>query len=164
MATLNFYFGFPLRSFVASSNAFSTASGYGAKSNGVQLFFMGREVIIDSACSGIHMLWISFYVALLLAYLRKFNWSQTIALTFASALFSFCGNVLRSVSITMYESSAFFQPTLESYAHEGIGAACFLMVAVALLVLSDKLSIALLVGRKCASLNFDRQNTNLHDF
>lgn len=147
VATLNFYFGFPLRSFVASSSALLlTASGYGAKSNGVQLFFMGREVIIDSACSGIHMLWIGFYVALLLAYLRKFNWSQTIALTFAAALFSLCGNVLRSVSITMYESSAFFKPTLESYAHEGIGAACFLMVAVALLVLSDKLSIALLVG------------------
>ena len=70
VSTLNFYFGFPLRSFVASSSALLlTASGYGAKSNGVQLFFIGREVIIDSqvqqlsdnrydlCCSVVFFLW-----------------------------------------------------------------------------------------------------------
>ncbi|MDP3506798.1 MAG: archaeosortase/exosortase family protein [Candidatus Melainabacteria bacterium] len=139
VATLNFYFGFPLRSFVAASSALLlNVSGYGAKSNGVQLFFVGREVIIDSACSGIHMLWISFYLAMLVAYLRRLNWSQTLALACAAGVFALFGNVLRAVSITMYESSVVLKPALEIYAHDAIGTACFLMVALAILVIAEK--------------------------
>jgi exosortase/archaeosortase family protein len=139
VATLNFYFGFPLRSLVASSSALLlTASGFASSSNGVQLFFRGSEIVIDSACSGIHMLWISLYVATLLSYLRKFNGLKTSALVIAAAVFAFGANVLRAAAITIYESSVYFRPNFVSYAHEGIGAACFVMVAVALLLLSDK--------------------------
>lgn len=140
VASLNFYFGFPLRSFVASSSALLlTACGFASSSSsGVQLFFRGSEIVIDSACSGIHMLWISFYVATLIAYMRKFNGLQTTALITAAAVLSFGANVLRAAAITIYESSVFFRPTFASYAHDAIGAACFLMVAVALLLLSDK--------------------------
>jgi exosortase/archaeosortase family protein len=141
VATLEFYFGFPLRTFVAAGTAaMLNMCGLGVTSKGVQLFYMGKEIVIDSACSGIHMLWVSFYLAMILAYVRKLNTTCTSLLAAASACFAFTGNVMRAEAITIFEMSQWFRPQQQGLFHQGIGVGSFILVAAAIVFLAERLS------------------------
>jgi exosortase/archaeosortase family protein len=141
VATLEFYFGFPLRTFVGAGTAVMlNMCGLGVTSKGVQLFYLGKEIVIDSACSGIHMLWVSFYLAMILAHVRKLNTTSTSLLALASASFAFAGNVMRAEAITMFEMSQWFRPQHQELVHEGIGVGSFILVAAAIVLLAERLS------------------------
>lgn len=141
VSTLEFFLGYPLRSLAAALSAtLLNLAGLGAWAQGVQLFCRGHEIVIDSACSGLHMLWISFYLSLLLSWRRSLSLLATAQVLCAALVTTIAANVIRATAITMYEQSALFSLRWQELSHQIIGLGCFVIVSAGILWLVEKLS------------------------
>lgn len=130
VSTLEFYLGYPLRSLAAAlSSNLLNLSGLDAWAKGVQLFCRGHEIVIDSACSGLHMLWISFYLSLVLSWRRSLNLPATAVVLLSALLTTVGANAIRATAITIYEESTLYSRHWQDLSHQIIGLGCFLMVS-----------------------------------
>src|SRR5262249_39732051 len=130
MASLQFFLGYPLRSFIATlSVPLLRLNGLAVTREGTALDWAGRLVEIDAPCSGVKMLWAGMFLTFTRACLFRLNAGRTIlAAAFAFATIVL-GNVLRSTALFYIEAGIV---NLPSFAHTGIGVVVFGMTASAI--------------------------------
>jgi exosortase/archaeosortase family protein len=123
VATLQFYFGYPLRlAATLLCVPLLRLGGLHVVAQGTALHWAGETVIVDAPCSGIHMLWTGLFLAAALACWQKFDPRQTLRLLRQSSFAVFAANVLRATALFCIESHLWPSP---AWAHEGVGLALF---------------------------------------
>ena len=137
IASLQFYLGFPLRALTAWAAAHVlTATGFAVEAHGTVLTWAGEEILVDTPCSGIRMLWTAVYLATTLAAVHGLPARRFVRLLQATGAAVFVGNLLRTVLLFFPEARVWPNP---AGLHEGIGIACFLAVAMALVAFARRL-------------------------
>jgi exosortase/archaeosortase family protein len=132
VASLQFYFGYPLRLLVAhASSALLTACGLEVSASGASLLHRGQRVLIDAPCAGIGMLWLGSYVAALLSYLHGAGARTTLVNGVAAALLVMAANILRNTVLFFPEAGLVQWP---AWSHAVIGLSAF-VAAIAPLTL-----------------------------
>lgn len=132
VASLQFYFGYPLRLLVAhASSVLLTAFGFEVSASGASLLHRGQRVLIDAPCAGIGMLWLGSYVAALLSYLNGAAARTTLVNGAAAALLVLAANILRNTVLFFPEAGLVQWP---EWSHAAVGLAAF-VAAIAPLTL-----------------------------
>jgi exosortase/archaeosortase family protein len=140
VSSLNFFAGFPLRLGISHIVAFLLSiSGFSVELAGTMLSANGQVINIDAPCAGIHFLWFSAYFGLLLAYREQASFRRTLVLLFISGTGAIAGNVFRSLILSLLYLSGFASIADNPCVHEGLGAACFALTAM-LILLATRLS------------------------
>lgn len=126
MASLDFYAGSPMR-LAAAEIARGTLSSIGLPVTraGTLLMDGDRIVGVDPPCSGVRMLWTTWFVAATLASLRRTRLPGTLILLAIATALVIAGNGLRATVLYFPESGRTHWPHL---AHEGVGLACQALV------------------------------------
>lgn len=135
---LQFYLGYPLRIVVGSLTApMLQLSGLAVVREGTCLNWNGQIIAIDAPCSGIKMLWTGFYLVFTLACFYRLSAGKTILASLAALPVIVAGNALRAAGLFYLETGIAKLPVIVSpnFAHEAIGVAIFLLIAIALVVL-----------------------------
>ena len=133
MASLNFYFAWPVRLAVAASaETLLSLGGLPVTREGTLLLFQNAEVGVDPPCSGIRMLWFTGYLTCALAALHRLPWKNFLALIPSGLFLSFLANILRAVLLFFPEAGIL---PLPHWTHEGLGLVLHLLVALTLLAL-----------------------------
>ena len=137
-ASLDFFLGYPLR-LLTSINAevLLKFAGMGVTRMGVQLFYEGRVVGVDAACSGMNMLWSTGLLTALLAALFSLGWRNLLPLGLAALSLALAGNSLRATILFFPEAGLVKMPHL---LHPGIGIAIAGGSFLLLMKLARKLS------------------------
>lgn len=133
IASMQFYLGYPLRLLVLTlSVPMLRTVGFDVLVEGTGLTWNNHYVGIDAACSGVRMLWTSSYLALTLACFKGLNNRNTIVLLASSVVAAIVGNVFRATSLFFLEvlRNSPHLPPIPGFAHEGIGVAVFVLVAL----------------------------------
>ncbi|MGJ8725300.1 MAG: exosortase/archaeosortase family protein [Roseibacillus sp.] len=131
MASLNFYFAWPVRLGIATcAEILLTLSGLPVTREGTLLLFQSAEVGVDPPCSGIRMLWFTGYLTCALAALHHLPWKKFLPLIPCAILLSFLANILRATLLFFPEAGLL---TLPYWTHEALGLALHLFVALILL-------------------------------
>ena len=125
-ATLQFYFGYPLRFLVAEASAPLLATlGLDASAQGTQLAAGGLMVEVDGPCSGLKMLRTGLVLSCFVALrwrLGALGWAAHLALTVAALVFA---NVLRATSLFVL---ALLSAEPPDFFHAGTGLIAFAAV------------------------------------
>jgi exosortase/archaeosortase family protein len=138
--TAQFYLGYPLRVVAGEAASWMLAvSGWDVTRSGTILDFEGNAVAVDAACSGVRMLWTGLFVAAAIAAARDFGWRQTALLAASATVVVVAGNAVRTVALFFPEARLVQLP---SWAHEGIGVACFAFIVLLIAALSRTRAIA----------------------
>ncbi len=128
IASLQFYFGYPLRVATAAlASPVLHTLGFAAQAQGAALVYEGRTVLVDPPCAGIGMLWVGAYTAALLSYLANAPLRHALRNTAVAALSVFAANVVRNVALFFPEGLDLRWP---AWAHPGIGLAAFALAIV----------------------------------
>jgi exosortase/archaeosortase family protein len=123
IASLQFYFGYPLRVTTAAVAApMLHALGFAAQAQGAALVYNGRTVLVDPPCAGIGMLWVGAYTAALLSYLANVSPWHTARNAAVAAVSVFVANVARNVALFFPEGLDLHWP---AWAHPAIGLVAF---------------------------------------
>lgn len=123
IASLQFYFGYPLRLATAHAAAPLLAlAGVDVVARGAAFEFEGSTILVDPPCAGIGMLWVGSYTAALLSYLNGATARRTLANGLVAAGAVFAANVLRNALLFFPESGLVRAP---AWAHDAIGLAAF---------------------------------------
>lgn len=123
IASLQFYFGYPLRVATAALAApLIQLLGVEVHASGAALLHDGRIVLVDPPCAGIAMLWLGAYTAALLSYLNRAALSRTAMNGVVAAGCVFGANVARNVVLFFPEGLDLGWP---AWTHAGIGLAAF---------------------------------------
>lgn len=124
LSSLEFFLGYPLRCMLAAcvSWLLSVVGGLAVSAHGTILEWNGKEVVIDSPCSGVQMLWMGCALSLSLLAIRGAGSREAVAGLARALRIVFCVNVLR-VFLLFYKESGIV--TLPSWTHAGIGLLCF---------------------------------------
>lgn len=131
MASLNFYFAWPVRvSVAASAETLLTFAGLTVTREGTLLLFQNAEVGVDPPCSGIRMLWFTGYLACALADLHHLPWKKFLALIPCAILLSFLVNIIRATLLFFPEAGLLLLPY---WTHEALGLVLHLLVVLTLL-------------------------------
>ena len=143
-ATLQFYFGYPLRFLVAEASAPVLATlGLDVTAQGTQLAASGLLVEVDGPCSGLKMLRTglicSCFVALRVR-LGTLGWAAHLALTIAALI---AANVLRATSLFVLALIAAEPP---DFLHAGTGMVAFALVLLLQLLVLRRLPPARLLA------------------
>src|SRR5262249_47314497 len=105
VASLQFYFGFPLRVLVAHASALLlSVGGIEVVAAGASIVDQGRVVLIDAPCAGIGMLWIGSYTAGVLSYLQRADGWQTLVNGLAAAALVLVANIVRNTILFFPEA------------------------------------------------------------
>jgi len=105
IASLQFYFGYPLRRVTAALAApVLQAAGFAVEATGAALAYDGRLVLVDPPCAGIGMLWVGAYTAALLSYLGTASARRTFVNGAVAAACVFFANVARNVALFFPEA------------------------------------------------------------
>lgn len=134
VASLQFYFGFPLRLLVAQVGAMLLATGgLEATASGAAIVHGSTIVLIDAPCAGIGMLWLGSYVAAVLSYLYGADALQTLVNGCVAAVLVFAANVARATALFFPEAGLVDWP---AGTHEAVGllAFCGAIVPLALFI------------------------------
>jgi exosortase/archaeosortase family protein len=128
--SLQFYLGYPLRVLTAwLAIPLLQINGFAVGREGTCLRWGERLIEIDAPCSGIQMLWTSFYLAFTLAVCHRLPWRRTCGCLIFTLLAVILGNSLRSATLFYLEAGILACP---GWFHDGIGVVVFLMVAMAI--------------------------------
>ncbi len=123
IASLQFYFGYPLRLATAHAAAPLLAlAGLDVVARGAAFEFGGRTILVDPPCAGIGMLWVGSYTAALLSHLAGASARRTLTNGLVAAGAVFAANVLRNALLFFPESGLVRAP---AWAHDAIGLAAF---------------------------------------
>lgn len=139
MASLDFYAGSPMR-LAAAEMARGTLSmlGLSVTRAGTLLMDGDRIVGVDPPCSGVRMLWTTWFVAATLASLRRLHLPGTLTLLAVATLLVTAGNGLRATVLYFPESGRSHWPHL---AHEGVGLACQALVLAGVYLVAGQVSL-----------------------
>jgi exosortase/archaeosortase family protein len=123
IASLQFYFGYPLRLVTAALAApVLQRLGFAVEASGAAFAHAGKLVLVDPPCAGIGMLWVGAYTAALLSHLNHASTARTFVNGVVAAGCVFVANVARNVEL-------FFQEALDlgwpAWTHAFIGLAAF---------------------------------------
>jgi exosortase/archaeosortase family protein len=146
VSSLQFYCGYPLR--VASGDValvLLRLGGAAVDREGVTLRAGGQLVMIDAPCSGIRMLWAALLLACCLSALFRLRARSSLLAVGAAAVLAVAGNGLRTAALFWADTNA---PQLPAFAHGGIGAVAFAMLAAGLFAVARALAAG--EGRACA--------------
>ena len=123
IASLQFYFGYPLRLATAHAAAPLLAlAGFDFVARGAAFEHAGRTILVDPPCAGIGMLWVGAYTAALLSHLTGASARRALANGLFAAAAVFAANVLRNALLFFPESGLLRAP---GWAHDAIGLAAF---------------------------------------
>jgi exosortase/archaeosortase family protein len=138
MASLDFYAGSPMR-LAAAEMARVTLSTIGLPVTraGTLLMDGDRIVGVDPPCSGVRMLWTTWFVAATLASLRRLRLPGTLALLVVATFLVTAGNGLRATLLYFPESGPTPWPHM---AHEGVGLACQALVLAGVYLVAGQAS------------------------
>lgn len=138
--SLQFYGGYPLRSFVAAAVApLVRLGGYAVVREGTCLNWAGRLIWVDAPCSGVRMLWAGLFVACVLACLYELRALETLQALVAAAAVIVSGNVLRAAALFYVEAGVVAAPP---WAHDYVGLVSFAAVACLILLAVRRLGRA----------------------
>jgi len=122
-ASLNFYFGYPLR-WLCSHGAAALLSALGLQVTpaGATLLWSGKTILVDAPCAGIAMLWVGLYVAALMSYVYRASAWRTGLNLMAATVIVVAGNTARNAALFFKEAGI---ADLPHWTHEGIGLMLF---------------------------------------
>ena len=130
MASLNFYFAWPVRLGIAiSSEALLNLTGLSVTREGTLLLFQNAEVGVDAPCSGLRMLWFTGYLTCAMAALYQHSWKKFFLLIPLAIGLSIVANIIRTTLLFFPESGLIKLPY---WTHEALGTTLHLLVALAL--------------------------------
>lgn len=130
VASLQFYFGFPLRLLVAQASALLLSmGGLPVTAAGASIVVGDTIVLIDAPCAGIGMLWLGSYTAAVLSYLQRADAWRTLFNGLAAAALVLVANIARNTALFFPEAGLVDWP---AGAHEAIGLAAFASAIVPL--------------------------------
>ena len=136
-ASLDFFLGYPFRIITAEGSRWILdIAGFPVSRVGVQLMIKGVIVAVDPPCSGLQMLWVTFFLTAVLAALFRLGWIRMAVLATIGVFFCLLGNTVRATVLFFPESGMIELPEV---AHEGIGALIFLGAASVLAAVARKL-------------------------
>lgn len=145
--SINFFAGYPLRLLVTQvAQLMLGCVGLAATRDGTLLVIGGHPVSIDAPCSGISMLWVEFYTAMVLACYFKLDTKRTSFLSAAAMGLVLLANSVRAVALILFDRIAqniTMTPPLSTYeptVHVGIGVSTFIATVAASVAISIKLS------------------------
>jgi exosortase/archaeosortase family protein len=125
IASMQFYLGYPLR--MVSSYfmiILLRMNGLFVIQEGTCLSLNKRIVCVDAPCSGVNMLWFSFYFTFFICCLYKLDLKKTIIVSAISFISIIIANIMRSTSLFYVESNII---NLPNFAHQGIGVITFVL-------------------------------------
>lgn len=129
-ASLNFYFGYPLRWLCAQLAAtVLTLFKLSVTPQGAALLWNGKSVLIDAPCAGVAMLWLSLYLAATFSYLNSAGRLRCAGNLAGSLVIAILANVLRNVLLFYKEAGLLHLP---HWTHEAIGLLVFGFVVLAM--------------------------------
>lgn len=123
MSSLDFFFGPPVREFIAHGAAMVLRSaGLAVDSCGAVLSVGGRLVTVDPPCSGLGMLWQALFLAAALSAWFRLRVGKTITLLACAAALAVGANILRAATLFFPESGIVTWP---HWTHQTVGLAWF---------------------------------------
>lgn len=127
-ASLNFYFGYPLRWLCGQGSvALLSSIGWHVTAEGAALLWNGKIILVDAPCAGIAMLWVGLFTAALLSYLHRASLLRTAFNAVAAIAIVLIGNTMRNTVLFFKESGI---ADLPHWTHEGIGLLLFALMFV----------------------------------
>ncbi|MGH9838302.1 MAG: archaeosortase/exosortase family protein [Blastocatellia bacterium] len=130
VASLQFFLGYPLRSFAAMLAApMLRMNGIAVTRQGTALNWAGRLIEIDAPCSGVKMLWAGMFLTFILVCFFRLNTKRTLLVVAFALAAIVLGNVLRSTALFYVEAGLVILPPI---AHTGIGLVVFALSAMAI--------------------------------
>ncbi len=130
-ASLDFYFGYPLRYFIGLVSSFLlNLQGLGIRLEGVNLVLADKVILIDGPCSGIKMMWTgSFLVFSFVAYFNL-SFTQSVKLSLMAFTAILIANILR-INALFYIESGLFESL--QWMHEPLGLVCYGFAIISIL-------------------------------
>jgi exosortase/archaeosortase family protein len=137
IASLQFFFGYPMRVVIGEATEFLLKlNGLAVVRDGVGLNFGKQTIWIDAPCSGIKMLWTGFFLTALLVTLWRFSLAKSV-LAFAIAFgIILIGNIFRATGLFYLEAEIVKMP---GFAHDGIGVISFILTCIGIVLALQKL-------------------------
>jgi exosortase/archaeosortase family protein len=136
IASLQFYFGYPLRLVTAALAApVLQLLGFSVEPAGAALAYDGRFVLVDAPCAGIGMLWVGAYTAALLSYLGNASAQRTLINGAVAAACVFTANVARNVALFFPEALSFEWP---EWTHAFIGLVAFGIALIPIVLFAQR--------------------------
>lgn len=135
LPSLDFYLAYPMRiAGAALASAMLRLNGLDVAVDGVALSWNGSLLLFDSACSGIRMMWASFFLVSLIGVAAGFGPLRYAAALALALLLAVAANAVRAASL-FYVENGFVEPLRGPAGHEAVGIMSFLMLAAAIAVL-----------------------------
>jgi exosortase len=135
VASLQFYLGYPLRALTAwCSAALLRLGGLDVEQAGTTLSWLGRTVLVDAPCSGVHMLWVGLFFSALLSYLLRASAARLALNMLGAVVLVLAGNVLRNTLLFMKEAEIVALP---KWTHAATGVLVFLLTALLIAALTN---------------------------
>jgi len=132
-SSLTFYFSYPLRRIAGLiSISLIRIIGIPVSLDGTMLRWQSNLIWIDAPCSGIRMLWTTFYLFFTLSVLMNLRFKTTFLLAPVSLFIAIFGNALRSSSLFLLEIKRVSVP---SWMHTGVGVLSFIFSSLILVVI-----------------------------
>jgi exosortase/archaeosortase family protein len=130
-ATLQFYFGYPLRVLAGDLSVLMLRmNGLAVVREGATLAWGGQLISIDAPCSGLKMLWAGLFLACALAASAGLSALRSVAAVALAACVVVSANAVRASALFYMETGLVKLP---QWAHGGMGVVCFVGAAVAIL-------------------------------
>jgi exosortase/archaeosortase family protein len=138
IASFNFYLGYPLRVLAGSATAaLLQMNGFSVLREGTLLVWNGHTIAVDAPCSGIKMLWTGCYLSCTLALMHRLSLKATLSLCVSGFAVVIASNVLRATALFYIEADIIALP---KDWHSLIGIAIFILTAVGMMLLAQKIS------------------------
>jgi exosortase/archaeosortase family protein len=138
IASLQFYFGYPLRLATAHAAApLLQLAGLDVAAAGAAFAWNGTLVLVDPPCAGIGMLWVGTYTAAMLSWLNRATTARALATTLLAAVSVFVANVARNAALFFPEAMALDWP---AWSHSAIGLAAFALALTPVGLVANRLA------------------------
>lgn len=136
-ATLQFYFGYPLRVIAGDLSAFLLRmNGIAVAREGAMLAWHGQLVSIDAPCSGVKMLWAGLLLASALAGAIRLSSLRTAAALMLAIVAIVAANAIRATALFYMEAGIVHLP---ASAHGAIGIVSFAAAGAGILFMTRRL-------------------------
>ena len=138
VASLQFYFGYPLRLITAEiSRWLLELLQVSTERSGTLLRWREHTVGVDAACSGVKLLWATGFLVGALAARENLSWTRAGKLALVGLALVIALNGVRSTLLFFPEAHLVEWP---EWTHEAVGVGLFVMVAGTLVLLANRLT------------------------
>ncbi len=128
-SSFNFYCRWPLQVFIAHGAGFTLGLyGFSLDVKGASILFEGKPIVIDAACSGLHFLWFSLYLGILIAYFRHASALRMVSTLVVSLSAALIANLVRVVILTFCFLIGLSGLANNSIFHQAVGVVAFLLI------------------------------------